>query len=132
MGMTDPVADLLTRIRNGSRAQKPAVDVPSSKLKKEIVRILKEHNFVRDMVDLPDNKQGILRVSLKYQQGGSPVLTGLKRVSKPSLRVYNGRKALQQVRSGLGISIITTSKGVMTGKEARRQQIGGEVLCEVW
>jgi small subunit ribosomal protein S8 len=133
MGMTDPVADLLTRIRNGSRAQKPAVDVPASKLKKEIVRILKEHNFVRDMIDLPDNKQGILRVYLRYAGGDKPVIFGLDRVSRPGLRKYIDSETVRlSTHNTRGISIISTSSGVMTNFEAARKKIGGEILLRCW
>ena len=132
MSMSDPIADMLTRIRNANQVKHPTVDVPASRLKEQICSVLKREGYITDFSRIDDAHQGILRVSLKYQSDGSPVMTGLKRVSKPSLRVYTGRKGIQQVRSGLGISIITTSKGVMTGKEARREHVGGEVLCEVW
>lgn len=133
MGMTDPVADLLTRIRNGSSAQKPAVDVPASKLKREIVRILKEHNFVRDMVDLPDNKQGILRVYLRYAGGDKPVIFGLERVSRPGLRKYvDAEQVRLSTHNTRGISVLSTSSGVMTNFDAARKRIGGELLLRCW
>lgn len=133
MSMTDPVADLLTRIRNGSQAKKPAVDVPASKLKREIVRILKDYNFVRDYIDLPDNKQGVLRIYLRYSAGDVPVIKGIQRVSRPGLRRYAG---VEQVRSSTfntrGISIVSTSSGVMTNYDAAKKHVGGEVLLRCW
>jgi small subunit ribosomal protein S8 len=133
MGMTDPVADLLTRIRNGSRAQKPAIDVPASKLKREIVRILKEHHFVRDMVDLPDNKQGVLRVYLRYAGGDKPVIFGLKRESRPGLRKYiDAEQVRLSTHNTRGISVLSTSSGVMTNFDAAKMRIGGELLLRCW
>lgn len=133
MSMTDPVADLLTRIRNGSQAKKPAVDVPASKLKREIVRILKDHHFVNDFMDLPDTKQGILRIYLRYSAGDVPVIKGIQRVSRPGLRRYAGA---DQVRTSTfntrGISIVSTSSGVMTNFEAAKKHVGGEVLLRCW
>lgn len=132
MSMSDPIADLLTRIRNAVRAEHTTVDVPLSKLKVEIVRVMKDEGFIEDYVVSEATKPGLLRITLKYTKTRQPVLQGVRRVSKPSLRVHGGSKELKPVRSGLGISIISTSKGVMTGKQARREQIGGEVICEVW
>lgn len=133
MGMTDPVADLLTRIRNGSHARKPAVDVPNSKLKREIVKILKEHNFIRDTIELPDKKQGILRVYLRYAKGDKPVILGLQRVSRPGLRRYidaeNVRRSIHNTR---GISVLSTSSGVMSNHEAAMKKIGGEIILKCW
>ncbi len=132
MSMSDPIADLLTRIRNAIQAGKPDVNIPGSKIKREICRVLKEEGFIGDYAYEPDPRPGTIRVGLKYLADHSPVLQGIKRVSKPSLRVYAHGKNMKMVRSGLGISIVSTSKGVMTGKKARLEKIGGEVLCEVW
>lgn len=132
MSMSDPIADLLTRIRNAVQAQHATVDVPASKLKVEICRVLKEEGFIQDYVVSEATAQGLVRVTLKYSASREPVLQGVRRISKPSLRVYKGSKEMKMVRSGLGISIVTTAQGVMTGKQARHAKIGGEVLCEVW
>ncbi len=133
MSMTDPVADLLTRIRNASKAHKPAVDVPASNLKREIVRILKEASFVRDYIDLPDNKQGILRIYLRYSRGDVPVIKGLQRLSSPGLRKYVG---VEDVRASThftrGISLVSTSQGIMTNHEAAKRGVGGELLLRCW
>lgn len=133
MSMTDPIADLLTRIRNGSKAKKNAVDVPASNLKREVVRILQENSFIKDVVELPDNKQGILRVYLRYLKGDRPVLKGIQRVSRPGLRRYFDA---EQVRSSTfndrGIMVISTSSGVMTNFEAARKGVGGEVVLKCW
>lgn len=133
MSMTDPIADLLTRIRNGSKAKKNAVDVPASNLKREVVRILKEHKFVKDMVELPDNKQGILRVYLRYQTGDKPVLGGIHRVSRPGLRRYfDAEQTRQSTFNTRGIMVLTTSSGVMTNFEAAQKGVGGEVILRCW
>jgi small subunit ribosomal protein S8 len=132
MSMSDPIADLLTRIRNAVQAQHPTVDVPLSKLKVEIARVMKEEGFIEGYEVSEATKPGLLRIALKYTASRQPVLQGIRRVSKPSLRVHEGSKALKPVRSGLGISIVSTSKGVMTGKQARRERVGGEIICEVW
>lgn len=133
MSMTDPVADLLTRIRNGSLARKPAIDVPASKLKSEIVRILKEYNFVSDSVDLPDKKQGILRVYLRYAAGDVPVILGMKRVSRPGLRRYvEAEEVRLSTYNTRGISILSTSSGVMSNYDAAKKRIGGELLLRCW
>jgi small subunit ribosomal protein S8 len=133
MGMTDPVADLLTRIRNGSRARKPAIDVPNSKLKREIVRILKEHNFVRDSVELPDKRQGILRIYLRYAKGDEPVIIGLDRVSKPGIRKFISAEDVSlSTHNTQGITVLSTSSGVMSNYEAARKKIGGEILLKCW
>lgn len=133
MGMTDPVADLLTRIRNGSHAQKPAIDVPASNLKKEIVRILKDYNFVSDSIDLPDKKQGVLRVYLRYAAGDVPVIKGMKRVSRPGLRQYiDAEQVRLSTHNTRGISVLSTSSGVMSNFDAARKKIGGEVLLKCW
>lgn len=133
MSMTDPVADLLTRIRNGAKAKKPAVDIPASKLKSEIVRILKESHFVRDFLSLPDNKQGILRVYLRYSRGDVSVIKGIQRVSSPGLRRYVGVDEVKlSTRRSQGITIISTSAGVMSNFEAARRGVGGEILVRCW
>ena len=133
MSMTDPVADLLTRIRNGAKAKKPAVDVPASKLKREIIKILKEQNFVRDVLDLPDNKQGILRVYLKYSRGDVSVIKGIERVSRPGLRRYVSAEELRLSTNNIrGISIVSTSAGLMTNFEAAQKHVGGEILARLW
>jgi small subunit ribosomal protein S8 len=132
MSMTDPVADLLVRLKNALQAGFPSVECPASNLKTEVCRVLKEEGYIRDFVREDDGKQGTLKISLKYARDREPVIQGIRRVSKPSLRVYTGSEKVRQVMSGLGITILTTSKGVMTGKSARAQKVGGEVLCEVW
>ena len=131
MSVTDPVADLLTRIRNACRAKHRLVDVPSSTLKSAVVRILLEQKYIANYTVLTDGKQGILRINLKYQEG-KPVIQGLRRVSKPGLRQYRGKDELPRVLGGLGTVIVSTSKGVMTGAQAKKDNIGGEVLAYVW
>jgi small subunit ribosomal protein S8 len=132
MAMTDPIADMLARIRNGLRAKQARVDVPASVLKERICAVLKQEGYIGDYKRVEDAKQGVLQVTLKYEPNRKPVISGLRRVSRPSLRAYTRNDEIRTVRSGLGISIISTSKGVMTGKEARLGRLGGEVLCEVW
>lgn len=132
MGMTDPVADMLTRIRNGSKAGKKWVDIPASKLKKEVAKILSEEHFIDRFDQKEDNKQGELRLFLKYDKDDKPVISGIKRISKPGLRMYAGGDNLPRVFNGLGIAIISTSNGVMTDRDARKKGIGGEVVCYVW
>ena len=132
MTMSDPVADLLTRIRNAQQAGKRWVDIPASNLKKRICLILKEERFIRDIIQVEDNKQGLLRIFLSYDDSGQPVIEGINRLSRPGCRVYVDSKAIPRVRGGLGVSILTTSRGVISDKIARRMKIGGEVLCEVW
>lgn len=131
MQITDTIADLLTRIRNASAAKHESVDVPASNMKKAIANILLEEGYVREVEIIDDNKQGIIRITLKYLDKKS-VISGLKRISKPGLRVYAGKEDLPKVLGGLGIALISTSKGVMTDKEARKQGVGGEVLAYVW
>jgi small subunit ribosomal protein S8 len=132
MTMTDPIADMLTRIRNANMARHEKVEVPASKSKKEIARILKDEGFVRDVEFIDDNKQGIIRVFLKYGADNDPVISGLKRISKPGLRVYAKKNEVPRVLGGLGIAIISTSNGIVTDKQARQAQAGGEVLAYVW
>ena len=132
MSMTDPIADFLTRIRNANMVRHETVEVPASKIKGDIAEILKREGFVRDVEYIEDDKQGIIRVFLKYGQDNQRVITGLKRISKPGLRSYVKSDAVPKVLNGLGIAIISTSNGVVTDKEARAQKIGGEVLAYVW
>jgi len=132
MAMSDPIADMLTRIRNGGKAEFAKVDIPGSKLKVEMARVLKEQGYIKNYKFLEDNKQGILRVYLKYAGNKRPAIYGLERVSKPSRRVYKKSKEIKPVLNGLGISILSTSKGLMTDKQARNENVGGEVLCNIW
>lgn len=131
MTMTDPVADCLTRIRNACAAQQKRVDIPASKMKIEIARILLENHFIQNYKVLDDGKQGVLRIYLKYNED-EPVIHDLQRVSRPGLRVYRKRGELPQVRNGLGIAIMSTSRGLLTDRESRREGVGGEVVAEVW
>ena len=131
MSKTDPIADYLTRVRNAARAKHKKVDVPASSMKKELTRILIEQKFVESYTLIEDNKQGILRISLKYHDG-KIVLGGLRRVSRPGIRQYKSAEELPRVQNGLGIAIISTSKGLMTNKQARKENVGGEVVCYVW
>jgi len=132
MTMTDPIADMLTRIRNAQRASHESVDIPSSRLKVDIAKVLKSEGYIKNFRVLPDGKQGVLRIFLKYDDQGRPVIEGLKRVSKASRRVYTGYEDIPKVLNGYGISIVSTSKGIMTDKKARALKVGGEVLCAVW
>ncbi len=132
MVMTDPIADMLTRIRNANNVRLDKLEVPASKMKKEIAEILKREGFIRDVEYIDDNKQGIIRIYLKYGKSNERVITGLKRISKPGLRVYAKAHEIPRVLGGLGIAIVSTSKGVLTDKEARRQQVGGEIIAYVW
>jgi len=130
--MTDPIADMLTRIRNANMAKLEKVDIPSSRLKLEITKILKEKGFIKGYKVLKDKKQGIIRISLKYTEDEEKVITGLKRISKPGRRVYVGKKEIPKVMGGYGIAILSTSKGILTDEACRREGVGGEVLCYVW
>jgi len=134
MSMSDPIGDLLTRIRNAVQAGHPTVDVPASRLKEQICALLKREGFISDyaLTDALSAVKCQVRITLKYLPDRSPVIQGLQRVSKPSLRVYSRGNELKPVRSGMGIAVISTSKGLMTGKQARAQKLGGEILCEVW
>jgi len=132
MSMTDPIADMLTRIRNANRALLEKVDIPSSRLKIEVAKVLKAEGFVRAYKLIDDNRQGILRVYLKFGSGNERVIQGLRRVSRPGLRVYRKAAQIPNVMSGVGVAIVSTSQGLMTGKTARRRCLGGEVLCYVW
>lgn len=132
MAVSDPIADMLTRIRNGVKARFNSVDVPGSKLKTDIARILKDEGFIKNYKFLKDGKQGILRIYLKYGPGQSNVVYGLKRISKPSCRVYVKSNEIKLVYNGMGTAILSTSKGLMTDKKARQEKVGGEILCNVW
>lgn len=132
MSMTDPIADFLTRIRNANMVRHDSVEVPASKIKKDIAEILKSEGFVRDVEYIEDDKQGVIRVFLKYSADKTRVISGLKRISKPGLRTYVKSDNVPKVLNGLGIAIISTSEGVITDKEARAKKIGGEVLAYVW
>ncbi|MCL6634680.1 MAG: 30S ribosomal protein S8 [Peptococcaceae bacterium] len=132
MVMTDPIADFLTRIRNANMVYHDKVEAPASRVKKAIANILKDEGFVKDCEFIDDGKQGIIRVYLKYGANKERVITGLKRISKPGLRVYARKDEIPRVLGGLGIAIISTSKGIMTDKRARKEGLGGEVICYVW
>ena len=132
MTMRDPIADMLTRIWNANVVKHETVDVPASNMKKELSRILLEEGFIRGYDVIEDGKQGIIRIQLKYGQTGERVISGLKRISKPGMRVYADKHEVPRVLNGLGISIISTSKGILTDKQARKENVGGEVICYVW
>lgn len=131
MPVTDSVADFLTRVRNAAKAKKVRVEIPASNLKKNLTEILKKYSFIHDYTVVEDNKQNIIRIQLKYSNGTSAI-SGLKRISTPGLRVYSNCEDLPRVLNGLGIAVISTSKGLMTDKEARKENIGGEVVCYIW
>ena len=131
MNITDPIADMLTRIRNANTQRHETVDIPSSKLKKSIAQILLDEGYIKSFEEIEDNAQGIIRITLKYVNK-QKVISGLKRISKPGLRVYANKDELPKVIGGLGIALISTSKGIMTDKQARKEGIGGEVLAVVW
>jgi small subunit ribosomal protein S8 len=130
--MTDPIADMLTRIRNASKAKHEKVDIPSSKLKVEIAKILKDEGYVKNVKLVKDRRQGVIRVYLKYNEDELPVIQGLKRVSRPGCRIYTGNEAIPKVLAGLGTAILSTPKGIQTGKQAKKDNVGGEVICHVW
>lgn len=133
MSMTDPVADMLTRIRNGIQSHHDRVEIPASKLKVEIARILKSEGFIRNYALVNrENTQAVLRVDLKYSPDGEPVIHGIERVSRPGRRIYRNKQAIPRPLGGLGLAIVSTSRGVLSGAEAARTGVGGEVLCEVW
>jgi small subunit ribosomal protein S8 len=131
MATVDPISDLLTRIRNAHKAKHRRVDVPASKLKAAIAQVLLDQKFIANYTVLEDKKQGILRINLKYHDG-RPVIMGLRRVSKPGIRVYRGSEQMPRVQGGLGIAVVSTSRGIMTGAQAKKQNVGGEVLAYVW
>ncbi len=132
MVTTDPIADMLTRIRNANTVTRDVVEVPSSRVKRDIAKILKEEGYIRDYEVMADRKQGVLRLYLKYGPNKKKVITGLKRISKPGLRVYANKDNIPKVLGGLGIAVISTPKGIMADKTARREGVGGEVICYVW
>lgn len=132
MTMTDPISDMLTRIRNGNHARHETVDVPASNIKKALANILLEEGFIKGFDVIEDGKQGIVRLQLKYGNNSEKIITGLKKISKPGLRVYAKKDEVPRVLGGLGIAVISTSKGIMTDKDARKNDVGGEVLCYVW
>jgi small subunit ribosomal protein S8 len=132
MVMTDPIADMLTRIRNATQIKHSQVDIPASNVKKAIARILLDEGFINGYDVKEDGKQGIIKVNLKYGHGGEKVISGLKRISKPGLRVYVNKDEIPKVLGGLGIAIISTSKGLMTDAQARKENTGGEVICYIW
>lgn len=132
MSMTDPIADLLTRIRNAQMAKHATVDTPASKLKGEIVRILREEGYLEDFQTVGEGPKSVIRIRLKYGTGGERTITGLERVSRPGRRVYCGKDEIPRVLGGLGVTILSTPKGIMTGSACRKNGIGGEVLCNVW
>ena len=132
MSMTDPIADMLTRIRNAGVARFDKVDIPASRMKISLARILKEEGFIKNYKVIKDNRQGLLRVYLKYSEHQRPLIQGLRRVSKPGCRVYRGHSELPKVQGGLGMAVVSTSQGVVTDRQARKLQVGGEILCEVW
>ena len=132
MNISDPIADMLTRVRNASRARHTEVVVPASRTKREIARILKDEGFIEDVEELRSGSHADLRIRLKYIDGKAPVVSGLKRISKPGLRVYAAKTDIPRVLGGLGIVIVSTSQGIMTGAQARKAQLGGEILAFVW
>jgi len=132
MSMTDNIGDMLTRIRNGGKARFDKVDIPASRMKISLARIFKDEGFIKNYKVIKDNKQGILRVYLKYDDHNLPLIQRIERVSKPSRRVYSGVEELPKVQGGLGVAVVSTSKGVMTDRQARKLGVGGEILCQVW
>ena len=132
MQITDTIADMLTRIRNASAAKHPTIDVPCSNVKKQIAQILVDEGYIKNFRVIEDNKQGVIRITLKYTENKSQVITGLRRGSKPGLRIYSNCKDMPKVMKGLGIAIVSTSKGIMTDKKARELHVGGEILAFVW
>ena len=132
MQITDAIADLLTRIRNANTAKHDTVEVPASNIKKAIVQILLDEGYIKSFNVIDDNKQGIIKIALKYGEDKTPVITGLKRVSKPGLRIYSDVENMPKVMKGLGVAIISTSKGVMTDRQARKENVGGEFLAYIW
>lgn len=132
MHITDPIADMLTRIRNANSAKHETVDIPASNMKKAIAQILLDEGYIASYKVIEDEKQGVIRITLKYGENKAQVITGLRRVSKPGLRIYSNVEDMPKVMKGLGIAIVSTSKGIMTDREARKQNVGGEVLAFVW
>jgi small subunit ribosomal protein S8 len=132
MAVTDPIADMLTVIRNGCKAKQKKVEVPASRMKTEVLKVLLKEKFISNYRYIEDEKQGRLRIYLKYTEGEDSVIAGVRRVSKPGLRIYKGADEIPSVRGGLGVAILSTSQGIMTGAEARKRKVGGEVVCNVW
>jgi small subunit ribosomal protein S8 len=132
MTMTDPIADMLTRIRNALKASHESVDIPNSKMKANIAKILKSEGYIRNFKIIPDSRQGVLRVFLKYDEQKLPVIVGIERVSKPSRRTYSGFDEIPGVLNQYGVNILTTSRGIMSDREARKMRVGGEILCRIW
>ena len=132
MNITDPIADMLTRIRNANSSKFKTVDVPASNMKRSIADILFKEGYIKSFEEIQDNTQGVIRISLKYDEKGARVISGLKRISKPGLRIYATKDELPKVLNGLGIAIVSTSKGIMTDRQARKEGIGGEVLAFIW
>ncbi len=132
MAISDPIADMLTRVRNAVKAKMNSVDVPASKLKTELARVMKDEGYIKNYKFIQDGKQGILRVYLKYGPGQQATIYGLERVSKPSRRIYVKSREIKPVFNGMGVAILSTSKGIMTDRKARQENVGGEVLCNIW
>ncbi|TYP50321.1 30S ribosomal protein S8 [Thermosediminibacter litoriperuensis] len=132
MAITDPIADMLTRIRNANDAGHPTVEIPCSSIKKAIAATLKEEGFIQDYEVIEDGKQGVIKIHMKYGPNKEKIITGIKRISKPGLRIYVRKDQIPRVLGGLGIAILSTSKGIMTDKKARKEGVGGEVICYVW
>ena len=132
MNVTDPIADILTRIRNACKAKHKKVDIPSSKLKKQIAQVLLDNKYIANFVEVEDERQNLLRIILKYDRENRSVITGLKRVSKPGLRIYFKKEDLKLLERQLGMTLLSTSKGILTDRQARNQRIGGEAICKVW
>ena len=132
MNTTDPIADMLTRIRNANNSKHKTVDIPASNMKKAIAKILFEEGYIKSFEEINDDVQGVIRITLKYNEKGARVIDGIKRISKPGLRVYASKDELPQVLNGLGIALISTSRGILTDKEARKEGLGGEVLAYIW
>ena len=132
MSVTDPISDMLTIVRNGSRAKKEKVDVKNSGLSREILNIFKKEGYIKNFKTIDDKKQGVIRVYLKYEEDKAPLITQVKRISKPGLRVYANKENVPRVLNGLGTAVISTSRGVLTGKEAKKENVGGEVVCYIW
>jgi len=132
MSMTDPIADMLTRMRNGLTASYSTVDIPSSRLKVDIAKVLKTEGFIKNFKVIEDQKQGMMRIFFKYDEKGAPIISGLKRMSRPGCRMYSKGDRIPQVLNGFGINILSTSKGIMTDKQAKKMGIGGEIICSIW
>lgn len=132
MSMTDPIADMLTRMRNGLTASYSTVDIPSSRLKVDIAKVMKAEGFIKNFKVIEDRKQGVMRVFFKYDEKGESIISGLKRMSKPGCRMYSKGDRIPQVLNGFGINILSTSKGIMTDKQARKMGVGGEIICSIW